>query len=81
VVNGFVGYYIAPSGDMGTDGQIVDQTDPVSAAPNSHIAKTWTATIPAGTAAGTYWLTVACWDSNWNNLWYAVALTEPVIVL
>ena len=71
LVNGWIGFYIAPSGDMGSERQLnMTRNDQISAAPNSHITKTWTVTIPADAAAGAYWLTIACWDSSWNTLWY-----------
>jgi hypothetical protein len=68
ITNGYVGYYIAPAGDYGDEAAIASGTVSATLAAGSSTPFAFSAALAAGAAPGQYWLTVAVWDSNWNNI-------------
>lgn len=69
IVNGNVGFHLAPEGDYSDDRNIAKMINyGVNIAALTTQTFTWTPVIPNTAAPGRYWLTIAVWDSQWNNI-------------
>lgn len=67
-IAGYLGFYIAPANDYGNELAIASDTIAINLAAGSSTPFSFTTTLAANAPLGPYWLTVAVWESNWNNI-------------